>query len=220
MHDLGLQDHPSFARRYPGSRPLSHRSSVDYDLHGPPPATSPAAGYYHDLDLTPYGPPPPMPPYMMQDGRYPPPPPPPPPPPIPPQWMPYQHMMMDEMSAHPGPMFPQQPMDFAFVRRSASSRSYNRRNRPHSRPTTGLRHNMFLSHDEDNELVDDGDFYYDDDDEEGVHSDQDVYPLPPRMPPLSRQSSIGSNSGPRPPFARKRANSLSAMPPPPPPPFM
>ncbi|KAG1094819.1 hypothetical protein G6F42_018681 [Rhizopus arrhizus] len=35
MQDLGLQDRPPFAR-YPGSRPLSHRSSIDYELHGPP----------------------------------------------------------------------------------------------------------------------------------------------------------------------------------------
>jgi len=77
---------------------------------------------------------------------------------------------------------------------------------------------MFLSHDEDNEREERVPYYEEDADE--VESDQDVYPHPfppPRMPPLSRQSSIGSNSGPRPPFARKRANSLSAMPPPPPP---
>ncbi|KAG1064655.1 hypothetical protein G6F42_026961 [Rhizopus arrhizus] len=120
-------------------------------------------------------------------------------------------MMMDEMSPHPGPMY-QQPMDLPFARRSASSRSYNRRNRPHTRPNTdSRRHELFLSHDEDNEL-EDGELYYDDDAD--TDSDQGVYP-PSKMPHLSRQSSVGSNSGPR-PFPRKRANSLSAMPPPPP----
>jgi hypothetical protein len=73
---------------------------------------------------------------------------------------------------------------------------------------------MFLSHDEDNEL-DDEELYYDDD----VESDLDVYTnqFPPRMQPLSRQSSIGSSNGLR-TFSRKRSNSLSAIPPPPPPP--
>ncbi|CEP16304.1 hypothetical protein [Parasitella parasitica] len=190
MHNLGFHDRPPVAR-YPGGRPAFQRSNSDYEY-------IPQNRYDHDHDFSPYGPP--VPPYLMQNSRYHPPPPPPPLPLPPAQWMPYQPMMLDDMSPRMGPVYRPQP----FVRRSASSRSYNRHN---NGPTSSSRRQeMFMSHDEDSEL-EDQDFYYEDDDNE---NDQEAYSSA-NPPPLSRQDSTGNRNGPR-PFPRKRSNSMSAMP--------
>lgn len=218
IHDFGLEDH-MYNNRLP-LPPPRRRSSFEYEMENrmmysphhspgyflppPPPRFEDDLHYHH----------------LMGDNMYGPPPPPMHHPHPPPHWLPPPPHPSQEFGPPQNDMImyspQQQPMD---LRRSASSRSYNRRNRPNQRTFRRNPEARFLSRDDNEEPLPGAEY--------DVNNHRFRQPHPSQLrPPLSRQNSVGSNSSRKSnnknngQFRKKRANSFSApgtaYPPPPP----
>lgn len=185
MYEFGLEDRPpSFRNNNYEYYDQDVPQSPGYFIPPPPPPSR----FMNDEEMD-FGPYYPMPPHLQE--RYAPPPPPPPPP----------HWLQQRMRPDNNDMImynPQSPMDLPFAHRSASSRSYNRRNRPNQRLLPRRNGDFFPSHDD-----------------EGFDNDvneQEFFRYQQRQRPiLSRQNSNGSN-GSRRNVPKRRANSLSGAP--------